>query len=115
MLESFKPTDYFTLGLGGHDRAVALSHLLKDTVGVVGAGLLLGTLYRLTLAFIFTRDIGIEVERMFASFHAWRARRAQLRRGARGAEEEGQGSAGKGPGLPQRPPWRRRRPSARSR
>ena len=78
MLESFKPTDYFTLGLGGQTGQLLYRHLLKDTVGVVGAGLLLGTLYALTLAFIFTRDIGAEVERMFASFHAWRARRAQL-------------------------------------
>ncbi len=77
MLESFKSTDYYTKGLGGVVGQLLYHQLLKETVGVVGAGLLLGTLSALTVTFIFTRDIGSEAERIFASIHAWRARRRQ--------------------------------------
>jgi S-DNA-T family DNA segregation ATPase FtsK/SpoIIIE len=86
MLESFKSNDYFTKGLGGVVGQLLYHQLLKDTVGVVGAGLLLGTFFALTLAFIFTRDIGAEVERIFGSLHAWRVQRAQ--RAAERAEQK---------------------------
>ncbi len=71
MIESFKSTDYFTQGLGGAIGQFFYVQGLKDTVGVVGAGLLLGTSYCLTLMFIFTRDIGAELERLAAAIHSW--------------------------------------------
>ena len=86
MIESFKNSDYFTAGLGGAVGNLLYRHLLKDTVGVVGAGLLLGTIFALTLTFIFTRDIATEVERMLGAFHTWRTGRA--RRAAERAERK---------------------------
>ncbi|MDD2764595.1 MAG: DNA translocase FtsK 4TM domain-containing protein [Opitutaceae bacterium] len=86
MLESFKNSEYFTCGLGGLVGQQLYGQLLKETVGVVGAGLLLGTVFALTLAFIFTRDIGTELERMLASVQAWRTRRRQ--RAAERAEQK---------------------------
>ena len=77
MVESFKSSDYFTMGLGGRIGQLIYEELLKDTVGVVGAGLLLGMVSILTLAFIFSRDIGAELEKALASVHAWRAQRKQ--------------------------------------
>ena len=77
MVVGFNESDYFTRGLGGVVGQLLYHQQLRDTVGVVGAGLLLGTIYLLALAFIFTRDISIEVERMVAGFHGWRAGLAQ--------------------------------------
>jgi len=77
MIESFKSSNYFTQGLGGWVGRWIYEQGLKGTVGVVGAGLLLGTVYALTLMFIFTRDIGAEFERLLAAFNAWRAQRKQ--------------------------------------
>ncbi len=77
MVESFKGSDYYTRGLGGRIGQLLYGELLKNTVGVVGAGLLLGIVFALTLSFIFTRDIGSELERMIASVQAWRVRRAR--------------------------------------
>jgi S-DNA-T family DNA segregation ATPase FtsK/SpoIIIE len=77
MVESFKNSDYFTKGLGGMVGQSLYGALLKDTVGVVGTGLLLGTIYILALAFIFSRDVGAELDKAIASFQAWRQQRAQ--------------------------------------
>jgi S-DNA-T family DNA segregation ATPase FtsK/SpoIIIE len=86
MVESFKPSDYFTMGLGGKVGQLLYVNLLKDTVGVVGAGLLLGTIYVLALAFIFSRDVGAELEKAIIWIHAWRVQRAQ--NAAEHAEQE---------------------------
>src|SRR5208283_2499858 len=77
MVESFTNSDYYTLGLGGWVGKQLYGELLKNTVGVVGAGLLLGTIYALTFAFIFSRDVGAEIEKALAWIHGWRLRRAQ--------------------------------------
>ena len=86
MVESFKSSDYFTKGLGGQFGHSIYVELMKDTVGVVGAGLLLGTIYVLTLAFIFSRDVGAEMEKALVWIQAFRARRVQ--RAAERAEQE---------------------------
>ena len=65
------------MGLGGCIGKLLYVDLLKDTVGVVGAGLLLGTVFVLTLAFIFSRDIGTELEKVLMWLHARRVQRAQ--------------------------------------
>ena len=77
MVESFKPSDYFTMGLGGKVGQLIYVDLLEDTVGVVGAGLLLGIVYIFALAFIFSRDVGAELEKAIVWIHAWRVERAQ--------------------------------------
>jgi DNA segregation ATPase FtsK/SpoIIIE, S-DNA-T family len=77
MIEGFKGSEFYTSGFGGVLGQLLYRDLLRDTVGVVGAGLLLGTFYALTLAFIFTRDIGAEAERALASINAWRVNRRQ--------------------------------------
>lgn len=77
MLESFKPSDYFPQGPGGWLGSLIYQGALRDTMGVFGAALLLGTLYLFGLLFIFTRDIGAEFERYIAAFQAWRDARAK--------------------------------------
>jgi S-DNA-T family DNA segregation ATPase FtsK/SpoIIIE len=72
-----KSSDYFTRGYGGLAGDILYAKILKDTVGSVGGALLLGTVFALALAFIFSRDIGLEMERILAAFHAWRDRRAK--------------------------------------
>ncbi len=86
MIESFRYSDYFTAGLGGAVGNLLYRQLLKDTVGVVGAGLVLGTVFALTLTFIFTRDIATEFERMLGALNGWRSGRA--RRAAERAERK---------------------------
>jgi S-DNA-T family DNA segregation ATPase FtsK/SpoIIIE len=77
MLQSFKNSDYFTQGLGGVLGQWLYSDVLEETVGVAGAALILGTVFLLTLAFIFTRDITEEFDKFIASCRAWRARWVQ--------------------------------------
>ncbi|MCC6414956.1 MAG: DNA translocase FtsK 4TM domain-containing protein, partial [Opitutaceae bacterium] len=77
MIESFKPSDYFPQGPGGWLGSLIYQGALRDTLGVFGAGLLLGTLYITGLLFIITKDIGAEVERYLAAFQAWREERAK--------------------------------------
>jgi DNA segregation ATPase FtsK/SpoIIIE, S-DNA-T family len=75
MVESFRYSDYFTKGLGGYVGDQLYIKLLKDSVGVVGAGLLLGTVYTLALAFIFSRDVGAELEKAIVWYQGWRVQR----------------------------------------
>ena len=70
--------DYFPNGPGGLSGLVLYHRLLADALGPFGSGLLLGTGYVFALMFIFTKDIGLELERYLTLFQAWRAaRRAQ--------------------------------------
>jgi DNA segregation ATPase FtsK/SpoIIIE, S-DNA-T family len=76
--ERFHDSQYFPFGrLGGSLGHAIYDLLMVETVGVFGSASLLFTLYLIALVFIFTRDIAAEFERMFASYHAWRQRRAQ--------------------------------------
>jgi len=77
MIESFKPSDYFPQGPGGWLGSLIYQGALRDTLGVFGAGLLLGTLYISGLLFILTKDIGAEIERYIAALQAWREERAK--------------------------------------
>ncbi|MCF7687464.1 MAG: DNA translocase FtsK [Cephaloticoccus sp.] len=93
MLESFKPSDYFPQGPGGWLGALIYQGLLRDTLGVFGAGLLLGTLYLFGLLFIFTKDIGAEFERYIAGLQTWWDNRAK--RKAERAEAKAAANAAK--------------------
>ncbi|MFM1850561.1 MAG: hypothetical protein RIS54_245 [Verrucomicrobiota bacterium] len=77
MFESLKPSDYFPQGLGGWLGTLIYQGGLRDTLGVFGAALLLGTLYVSGLLFIITKDIGAEIERYVTAFQAWREERAK--------------------------------------
>jgi len=77
MFESFQPTDYFPQAPGGWLGSLIYQGALRDTMGVFGAALLLGTVYLCGLLFIFTKDIGAEIERYIAAFQAWRDERAK--------------------------------------
>jgi S-DNA-T family DNA segregation ATPase FtsK/SpoIIIE len=79
MFESFGSSDYFPQGPGGWLGGIVYKNGLRDTLGVFGSGLLLGTFYLFGLMFIFTKDIGAEFERYIALFHTWREQRAALK------------------------------------
>jgi S-DNA-T family DNA segregation ATPase FtsK/SpoIIIE len=74
---NFKNNAWFPNGLGGLIGTLVYHRGLSDTVGLFGSGLLLGTLYVCGLVFVFMKDIGGELERHLASFHAWRDARAK--------------------------------------
>ena len=77
MIESHKPNDTLPKALGGWIGQFLYQRMLKDALGPFGTGLLLVLVYAFALLFFITRDIGAEVERIMASFAAWRAERAR--------------------------------------
>ncbi|CAM2927747.1 FtsK/SpoIIIE family DNA translocase [Rariglobus hedericola] len=79
MVTSFGKTQYFTEGLGGLLGDLVYTGLFRDTLGVFGTVLLLGTTYILGFVFILVRDIGTEFDKLIHAFHAWRERRAAVR------------------------------------
>ncbi len=80
MVESIKLTNYFPGGgPGGYIGGIIYKRVLSEALGSFGSGLLLGTIYAVALLFVFTRDIGSEIDKMFTNFSAWREERAQLK------------------------------------
>jgi S-DNA-T family DNA segregation ATPase FtsK/SpoIIIE len=77
MFSSFGASEYFPEGPGGLIGGLLYGRALENTIGPFGSGLLLFTIYLCSLVFIFTRDIGGELERHLAAFHAWRDSRAK--------------------------------------
>jgi len=71
MVESFKTTSYFPHGPGGLIGQLIYQGLLKDLLGDFGTLVLLGLVYTCGLLFIFTKDIGAELEKVLAQFSAW--------------------------------------------
>ncbi|MFA5265964.1 MAG: DNA translocase FtsK 4TM domain-containing protein, partial [Opitutaceae bacterium] len=69
---------WFPHGPGGVLGAVLYRDLLKSVFGVFGAGVLLITVYVLSILFILTKDIGAEFDRVLQRIQDWRDRRAQL-------------------------------------
>ena len=76
MIESFAKSQYFTEGLGGLLGNAVYQGVFKETLGVFGTVLLLGTTYVLSFIFILVRDISAEFDKLIHSFHAWREQRA---------------------------------------
>ena len=70
-------SDYFPNGPGGYVGVMLYHRLLKDALGPFGSGLLLGTIYCGAQLFIFTKDIGVEVEKIMASVSARWANRGK--------------------------------------
>jgi S-DNA-T family DNA segregation ATPase FtsK/SpoIIIE len=74
-------TNYFPYGLGGGLGQKIYTGVMKDIVGDFGTVLLLGAVYIVGLLFIFTQDIGAEIDKLVAQFAAWReARKAEAER-----------------------------------
>jgi S-DNA-T family DNA segregation ATPase FtsK/SpoIIIE len=77
MVDFFKVSNYFPRGPGGFIGQMLYEKVLADAAGTFGSALLLGTIYAVAMLFIFTRDIGTEIDKMFASVTAWREERAK--------------------------------------
>ena len=77
MFTSFSPSAYFPQGPGGLIGSVLYERALENAIGPFGSGMLLSTIYLCSLVFIFTKDIGGELERYLSAFHAWRDARAK--------------------------------------
>jgi len=82
MLQSIPASNYFPEGPGGWVGALLYTRALHGTLGPFGAALLLGTVYVGGLLFIFTKDVGAEINRYLAAFQIWRET-AALRRAER--------------------------------
>jgi S-DNA-T family DNA segregation ATPase FtsK/SpoIIIE len=102
-------------GPGGLLGNLVYQDVLKDSLGIFGAALILGTVYLLGMLFIFTRDIAAEFARLMNNFAEWRQKRAALRaalaeesrqRRAEAAKQKAAAalSAPKAPTLPAPPP-----------
>ncbi len=72
-----KTGDYFPSGPGGLVGVTLYKNLLADALGPFGSGLLLVTVYLFAFLFVFTKDIGSEMEKIMAGFGEWRANRAK--------------------------------------
>ncbi len=75
----FSHAAIFPEGPGGIIGKFIYNDLLKDSLGVFGAALILGTVYGLGMLFIFTRDIAAEFARLMHNFAEWWAKRAALK------------------------------------
>ncbi len=69
----------FTAGPGGIVGGLVYHDILKDSLGVFGAALILGMVYLLGMLFIFTRDITAEFARLLHNLAEWWAKRAALK------------------------------------
>ena len=69
----------FPGGPGGLLGALIYNTVLKDSIGVFGSALILGTVYFVGMLFIFTRDIAAEIARLMNNFTEWRQKRAALK------------------------------------
>jgi DNA segregation ATPase FtsK/SpoIIIE, S-DNA-T family len=79
MFDFPKNANWYPKGLGGFVGAQIYTGMLKDSIGDFGTVLLFGTGYALSLLFVFTKDIGTEIEKMLANFSGWREGRAKRR------------------------------------
>ncbi|NBR59761.1 MAG: hypothetical protein EBT89_11475, partial [Opitutaceae bacterium] len=75
----FTNKSIFTAGPGGVLGRLIYQDVLKDSLGVFGSLLILGTVYFLGMLFIFTRDIAAECTRLINHFTEWRQQRAALK------------------------------------
>lgn len=74
----FTNPSVYTYGPGGMLGKVLYDNVFKDSLGVFGSALIMGTIYLVGMLFIFTRDIGMEFEKLLHAFAEWRRKRAAL-------------------------------------
>ena len=77
MVDFFKFSNYFPNGPGGYIGKGLYEGLLHEPAGPIGSALLLGVIYTAAMLYIFTRDIGTEIDRIYAAFTTWREARAK--------------------------------------
>jgi S-DNA-T family DNA segregation ATPase FtsK/SpoIIIE len=65
-------TNRFPYGMGGELGHLLYANLLKGVLGEFGSVVILGVIYVFGLLFIFTKDIGAEIEKLMAGIAAWR-------------------------------------------
>jgi DNA segregation ATPase FtsK/SpoIIIE, S-DNA-T family len=75
----FTNKDVFTGGPGGLLGGLIYDTVLRDSIGIFGSALILGTVYSVGMLFIFTRDIAAEIARLMNNFVEWRQKRAALK------------------------------------
>ncbi len=75
----FTNNDVFTRGPGGLLGGLVYDTVLRDSIGIFGSALILGTVYSVGMLFIFTRDIAAEISRLMHNFTEWRQKRAALK------------------------------------
>jgi len=73
----FTGRDWYPMGPGGAVGGGAYRHFFNGALGPVGSVLVLGAAYLIALAFVFTKDIGAEFEKILGLFSSWRSARAQ--------------------------------------
>jgi hypothetical protein len=81
----------YATGPGGELGRIVFDNFLRDAMGVFGAGLLMLTVFALSLVFVLTRDLGAWFDRAFAWLfnirERWRRRR-DARQQERGVKQE---------------------------
>jgi S-DNA-T family DNA segregation ATPase FtsK/SpoIIIE len=77
MVDFFKFSNYFPSGPGGYIGKGLYEGLLHEPAGPIGSALMLSVIYTAAMLYIFTRDIGTEIDRIYANFTAWREARAK--------------------------------------
>ncbi len=77
MVDFFKFSNYFPKGPGGYIGKGLYEGLLHEPAGPIGSALMLGVIYTAAMLYIFTRDIGNEIDRIYAAFTTWREVRAK--------------------------------------
>ncbi|RXK53183.1 DNA translocase FtsK [Oleiharenicola lentus] len=75
----FTDLDYYQEGPGGALGKVFYRDIFGALLGPFGSGLVLGSVYLASMLFIFTRDIGMEFERLLLALSEWRNKRAALK------------------------------------
>jgi DNA segregation ATPase FtsK/SpoIIIE, S-DNA-T family len=75
----FTDLDYFQEGPGGALGKIFYRDVFGALFGPFGSALILGSIYIGGMLFIFTRDIGMEFEKLVHLFSEWRHKRAALR------------------------------------
>jgi S-DNA-T family DNA segregation ATPase FtsK/SpoIIIE len=94
----------FTAGPGGLIGGLVYQDVLKDSLGVFGAALILGTIYLLGMLFIFTRDIAAEFARVLNNIAEWRQKRIALKSAQADERRKAQAEVAKQPTLAAQPP-----------
>lgn len=70
---------WYPQGPGGVLGGLLYRDVLRSVFGVFGAGSILVVVYILGILFIFTKDIGAEIDKVAIAFRDWKARRAERR------------------------------------
>ena len=74
-----RSTNFFPQGPGGALGRLIYEGIGRELMGDFGTVVLLSAVYAFGLLFVFTKDIGAELEKILAHFYSWREDRAKRR------------------------------------